>query len=78
VLHPSAPALRAARALNRAMLARQYCWSAPMPAIDAIGHLGGMQAQAPLTPSQPRDRRHADSPGGTARGAAVPGYATAS
>jgi Winged helix DNA-binding domain len=39
------------RGLNRATLARQYLLErAPARAIDAIEHLGGMQAQAPLAP----------------------------
>jgi DNA glycosylase AlkZ-like len=39
------------RDLNRATLARQYLLSrAPVRAIDAIEHLGGMQSQAPLAP----------------------------
>ncbi len=39
------------RALNRATLARQYLLDrAPAPVIDAIGHLAGMQSQAPLAP----------------------------
>jgi hypothetical protein len=39
------------RGLNRATLARQYLLErAPARAIDAIGHLGGMQSQAPLAP----------------------------
>jgi len=39
------------RALNRAALARQYLLQrAPARAIDAIGHLAGMQSQAPLAP----------------------------
>jgi len=39
------------RGLNRATLARQYLLErAPIRAIEAIGHLGGMQAQAPLAP----------------------------
>jgi Winged helix DNA-binding domain len=39
------------RRLNRATLARQYLLErAPIRAIEAIGHLGGMQAQAPLAP----------------------------
>jgi Winged helix DNA-binding domain len=39
------------RALNRATLARQYLLErAPPRAIDAIGHLAGMQSQAPLAP----------------------------
>jgi Winged helix DNA-binding domain len=39
------------RALNRATLARQYLLErAPARAIDAIGHLAGLQSQAPLAP----------------------------
>jgi hypothetical protein len=39
------------RGLNRATLARQYLLErAPARAIDMIGHLGGMQSQAPLAP----------------------------
>ena len=39
------------RGLNRATLARQYLLDrAPVRAIDAIEHLGGMQSQAPLAP----------------------------
>jgi hypothetical protein len=39
------------RGLNRATLARQYLLErAPVRAIDAIEHLGGMQSQAPLAP----------------------------
>jgi hypothetical protein len=39
------------RALNRATLARQYLLErTPARAIDAIGHLAGMQSQAPLAP----------------------------
>jgi hypothetical protein len=39
------------RGLNRATLARQHLLErAPAAAIDAIGHLGGMQSQAPLAP----------------------------
>ena len=39
------------RGLNRATLARQHLLErAPARAIDAIEHLGGMQAQAPLAP----------------------------
>jgi hypothetical protein len=39
------------RGLNRATLARQHLLErTAAPAIDAIGHLGGMQSQAPLAP----------------------------
>lgn len=39
------------RGLNRATLARQYLLDrVPIPAVDAIEHLGGMQSQAPLAP----------------------------
>lgn len=39
------------RGLNRATLARQYLLErAPVRALDAIEHLGGMQSQAPLAP----------------------------
>ena len=39
------------RGLGRATLARQYLLErASIPAIDAIGHLAGMQSQAPLAP----------------------------
>jgi winged helix DNA-binding protein len=39
------------RALNRATLARQYLLErARSPVIDVIGHLAGMQSQAPLAP----------------------------
>jgi hypothetical protein len=39
------------RRLNRATLARQYLLDrAPVRPLDAIEHLGGMQAQAPLAP----------------------------
>jgi hypothetical protein len=39
------------RGLNRATLARQYLLDrAPVRALDAIEHLGGMQSQAPLAP----------------------------
>jgi len=39
------------RGLNRATMARQYLLErAPVRAIDAIEHLGGMQSQAPLAP----------------------------
>ena len=54
------------RALNRATLARQYLLErAPVGAIDAIEHLGGMQSQAPLAPyvglwTRLRDFAHAE------------------
>ncbi|MGH3713380.1 MAG: winged helix DNA-binding domain-containing protein [Micromonosporaceae bacterium] len=39
------------RGLNRATLARQLLLErATMPAVDAVGHLAGMQSQAPLAP----------------------------
>lgn len=39
------------RALNRATLARQYLLErAPLRAVNAVRHLGGMQSQAPLAP----------------------------
>jgi Protein of unknown function (DUF2630)/DNA glycosylase AlkZ-like len=39
------------RALNRATLARQLLLDrAPLTALDAVGHLAGLQAQAPLAP----------------------------
>jgi DNA glycosylase AlkZ-like len=39
------------RALNRATLARQLLLGrATMTALDAVGHLAGLQAQAPLAP----------------------------
>ncbi|MDD7941217.1 winged helix DNA-binding domain-containing protein [Actinomycetospora lutea] len=39
------------RALNRATLARQHLLErAPLPALDAVAHLGGLQAQEPQEP----------------------------
>src|SRR5437868_9378094 len=47
----SVPDTISTRALNRATLARQLLLRrADLPAIDAIEHLVGMQAQAPLAP----------------------------
>jgi Winged helix DNA-binding domain len=47
----SVPDIISTRALNRATLARQLLLRrADLPAIDAIEHLVGMQAQAPLAP----------------------------